>query len=65
MESYVHVLLFRCQECGSPIVATVMSDRQNPEEVDAAKLELRCDSGHDQHVPAATATRHWAARWSS
>jgi len=62
---YVHLLLFGCPECSSPVAISRVCDEKNLEGVDAELLRIRCsycDKSSD--VIAATAKRHYVADWS-
>jgi hypothetical protein len=41
-KAFVHVLLFECSQCGSPIDSAITSSCSNPEEIDGKEIHLRC-----------------------
>jgi hypothetical protein len=62
-ETFVHVLLFECSECGCPVAATVTSGNRNVEEVDAGSVELKCSCGWSGKALGIQARKHWVQDW--
>jgi len=62
--SYVHSLLFQCDDCGEPLAIPVVNARRTLEEVDASPFDLRCKCGWNKHVLGAQAKRHWVDSWA-
>jgi len=61
---YVHLLLFGCPECSSPVANFRVRDEKNLEGVEAELVRIRCsycDKSSD--VIAVTAKRHYVAGW--
>jgi len=64
-EPYVHILLFECSRCASPIPAAITSDHKSMEHVDSRLVEVTCSCGWSAEAPATEAKRHWVDSWSS
>jgi hypothetical protein len=64
-ERFVHVLLFQCPTCNSPIAAAQSSQAQNVEDVDAVKLKISCGCGWNGVSSAVHAKRHWVDSWDA
>jgi hypothetical protein len=61
--TFLHTLLFRCQECNQPLIALVMSTDRNIEGIDGNSLDLLCKCGWSKHSLGAGALRHWVTPW--
>ncbi len=62
---FVHLLLFRCPACNSPIPSAVTSDKRNLEDADAMPVMLGCNCGWTGTSVGAGAMRHWVESWES
>lgn len=62
--AFVHVFLFECPVCTSPMAASLGSSERNPEEADARAFALRCDCGWNGSQMGMLAKRHWVEGWS-
>ena len=62
-EHYVHVLLFACPRCGSPIVSTRLSAERNLETAVTVAHALVCDCGWKGESLGASASKHWVEQW--
>ena len=62
-EAFVHVLLFQCPRCASPITTALKSPAHNPEDVDKATLSLSCNCSWNGTSSAIAAKRHWISDW--
>jgi hypothetical protein len=61
--AFVHVLLFQCPACRSPLSAHRLSQQQNLEEADEALFKLGCDCGWSGAMVGLKARRHWVEPW--
>jgi hypothetical protein len=64
-ESFVHVLLFECSQCGGPLPSAVVNGHRNVEEVDGGSVELKCSCGWSGRALGVEARRHWVHGWPS
>ncbi len=64
-EPFVHVLLFECSQCGSPVPSAITSDNRNVEEIDARSIPVKCQCGWSGNLLGADAKRHWVEAWAS
>jgi hypothetical protein len=55
---FVHVLLYKCPQCGSPMWATVPSSAANLEGIDAGEVSLKCKCRWTGTVLGLEAKRH-------
>jgi len=62
-ESFVHVLLFQCQQCGEPLAKALQSVERSLEEADATSCNLRCACGWSDNLLGVLALKHWVAAW--
>ena len=61
---YVHVLLFHCPDCDSPIAISCVSKKRNLEDIDAEPLRIFCTSCYNSsNVIAAMAKKHYVETW--
>jgi len=66
IESTVHVLLFKCSQCGGPLSATVVNHTSSVEQIDERAINVRCPSCKWTDTLVGTeAKRHWVAPWES
>jgi hypothetical protein len=63
LEQYVHVLLFACPKCASPIASTCLKEEKNLEAADTAPHTLVCHCGWRGESLGASASKHWVERW--
>jgi len=64
-KSYVHVLLFECQDCGCPVPSALTSEHRNVEDADTRALRLNCSCGWSGQLSGTDARRHWVEQWHS
>ena len=57
--TFVHTLLFRCQDCTKPLAISVTRIERNFESVDATAFDLRCICGWSRSALGVQAARHW------
>jgi hypothetical protein len=62
---FVHVLLFECPQCGSPIELMVSSPCSNPEELDGREFNLRCNCNWTGKSQGFTAKRRVMVAWDT
>jgi Zn-finger protein len=63
---FVHVLLFKCAQCGCPISSAVTSGAKNIEDVDVRTVKLECHNCDWAGTSAAVAAkRHWVDNWNT
>ncbi len=62
-EPFVHILLFQCPTCSSPVSSAIATIERNPEETDARSCVLRCDCGWSGAQMGLLAKRHWVEVW--
>jgi hypothetical protein len=62
-ESFVHVLLFGCSQCGRPVPSAVLSENRNVEDVDAGSIIVTCPCGWSGRVLGVEARGHWVNGW--
>ena len=60
---YLHVLLFRCEQCNGPLPVPVMSEAANLEKIDGDIFGVECRCGWLQNMFGAEAAMHWVALW--
>ncbi len=61
---FVHVFLFECGGCGSPLPSATTADARNPEETDAQSFSLACNvCGWSADAIGTSAKRHWVDTW--
>lgn len=63
-EPFVHILLFQCPSCTSPVPSAVTAGERNPEEADSRLFALRCDCGWFGTQIGVSAKRHWVELWA-
>jgi hypothetical protein len=63
-EAFVHIFLFQCPLCESPMASAIATAERNPEEADARAFPLRCDCGWIGSQMGLLAKRHWVEGWS-
>jgi hypothetical protein len=63
-QPFVHVLLFRCPDCTSPVAAAVATGERNPEDADTCTFSLRCVCGWSTTAIGLSAKRHWVEEWT-
>ena len=63
LKHYVHVLLFACPTCGSPIASTCLKKERNLETADTVLHMLACHCGWSGESLGASASKHWVERW--
>jgi len=61
-EMFLHMLLYECPQCGSPMWATISSRESNLEEIDARELEVKCKCRRTGRVLGVSAKRHLVDR---
>ena len=62
-DSFSHVLLFACPQCGSPLASACVSTQKNLEVADAQWFNPRCDCGWTGSVVCVQAPKHWVESW--
>jgi hypothetical protein len=62
-KDFVHVLLFKCANCGLPVVNAVPSDSKNLEEIDLDYHDVACECGWSGQAYGLEARRHWVESW--
>jgi hypothetical protein len=61
---FVHMLLFECPGCGSPVATTLNSERRSLEETDKRGMTLRCGSCDQAgRFLGLAAKRHFVVEW--
>jgi hypothetical protein len=60
---YVHLLVFRCDNCRKPILITVMSEERNLEMVDGQAFDVLCRCGCLKRALGMEAVVHKVAPW--
>ena len=60
---FLHLLVFRCPQCGNPMSAWTLSEMQSLETVDASAFDLKCECGWSENWLGLKARRHWAEPW--
>lgn len=63
-EPFVHILLFQCPSCSSPVSSAIATAERNQEETDVRSFALRCDCGWNGAQMGLLAKRHWVDNWS-
>ena len=61
--AFVHVLLFECRHCESPIPAAATSDNRSLEVIVGGSFALRCSCGWSASLSGTHAKRHWVELW--
>jgi hypothetical protein len=61
--TFVHSLLFRCEECKQPLAMCVISTERNGEDVDGNSFDLLCECGWSRDLLGMQAIRHWVTPW--
>ena len=61
--AFVHVLLFQCPKCGSPLSAHRLAENGNLEEIDGSSFDLMCSCGWKGDRPGIRARKHWVEPW--
>jgi hypothetical protein len=64
-DSYAHVLLFGCPQCGTPLAAACASKQKNLEVADAHWFSPRCHCGWTGEVIGVQAVKHWVEPWKT
>jgi hypothetical protein len=62
---FVHILLFECPQCASPVSSALASDHRNMEQIDSTSIPISCTCGWRATLPATNAKRHWVETWPS
>ena len=62
-DSFSHVFLFACPQCGSPVTSAVASPEKNLENTDAYWFSPICDCGWTGMMVGAHALKHWVEPW--
>jgi|ERR1700674_1383960 hypothetical protein len=62
-DSFSHVLLFACPQCGSPLASASVSTEKNLEVTEARWANPRCDCGWTGSVVGVQALKHWVEPW--
>jgi hypothetical protein len=63
--AFVHLLLYRCQECEQPLATCIMSAERNLERIDGTSFTIVCKCGWSKSLLGMQAIRHWLAPWSN
>jgi hypothetical protein len=63
IESFSHVLLFACPQCGSPLASACASTEKNLEVADAHWFNPHCHCGWTGPVIGVQALKHWVEPW--
>ena len=61
--AFVHVLLFRCPQCGLPLTATSVSENMDREHVAIRGFRQACQCGWSGEFVGLTAVHHWVEPW--
>jgi hypothetical protein len=62
-DSYAHVLLFACPQCGAPLASACASTEKNLEVADAHRFNPRCHCGWTAEMIGVQAVKHWVETW--
>ena len=62
---YVHLLLFRCKQCGEVLAISVASEARNLEKIDGDSHDFRCLCGWTENLLGVEALRHWVTPWEN
>jgi hypothetical protein len=62
-DSYAHVLLFACPQCGNPLAAACASTEKNLEVADGHWFNPHCHCGWTGSVIGVQALKHWVEPW--
>jgi hypothetical protein len=62
-ETYSHVLLFACPQCGNPLASACASTNKNLEVADAHWFNPHCHWGCTGSVIGVQAVKHWVEPW--
>jgi len=60
---FVHVLLFRCPNCGEPVLAAHSSKNMDREHIAICKFEKTCNCRWSGNLNGLTAVQHWVEPW--
>jgi transcription elongation factor Elf1 len=60
---FVHVLLFRCPQCGAPLVTTCTSENMDREHVAIGAFKQQCECGMVGEFAGLMAFHHWVECW--
>jgi hypothetical protein len=62
-DSYAHVLLFACPQCGTPLASACASAKKNLEVADAHWFKPHCPCGWTGPMIGVLAVKHWIEDW--
>ena len=62
-DSFAHVLLFACPQCGNPLASACASLEKNLEVADAHWFNPDCPCGWTGPVIGVEAVKHWIETW--
>jgi len=61
---FLHLLLFRCPQCGDPIGTCRENEYLSLEIVDEMLFALKCMCSWSGHRRGISAMRHWVEKWA-
>jgi hypothetical protein len=64
-DSFSHVLLFACPQCGRPLASACASTKKNLEVADAQWFNPHCHCGWTGPVIGVQALKHWVEPWKT
>jgi hypothetical protein len=62
--AFVHVMLYKCPECGAPIATALVKEHRNVEPIDGKVIQIQCLCGWSGQLLGVTAMRHWVEAWT-
>jgi hypothetical protein len=65
LTTYVHLLLFRCTQCGEPLIISVMSETVTLEKIDWDAFDVKCICGWLKRALRIEADKHYVAASTS
>jgi len=63
--AYLHLLVFRCEQCAKPVAMSLTSEEANLENVDAQSFYAQCECGWLKALLGSDAISHSVAPWES
>jgi hypothetical protein len=60
---FLHILVFQCPRCESPIVESLLSPMRSLESIDSTALNLKCSCGWSDGRLGAQARKHLVLPW--
>jgi len=62
-DEFLHLLVYECERCGSPLSMGVRRDERNLEVLDATPFDVRCPCGWSRECLGLEARYHWVLLW--